>query len=282
MGNNDSPRRFAAGFFIRAALCGCLLILSAMPGFAASLEELLGPERAAALSSRGTLTEAQHGNPRPRMVPSDSAIRNLIDETVRDLGPSVSVETLQLYQKPAGAQSGAWSGAERAALYNETLALSTLAGLEYFSASRGRMRVFYETSAVIDGPDTKNPRPDPRYASPPEELRIYARQKDLTFGDNIYQYDYFAGTGTLIFVQKNLSTMTYGIIPVVGKGKLRSLVAVIDAGEYLLIYAASLAKAASLPGMNQRVEASFSTRAGAVLGWFSGRADRAFETANPR
>jgi hypothetical protein len=271
---------FHGGFFKPPLALVLVLILFSPPLFSASLEELVGPETAARLINQRSISEVQQKNSPPALIPFNAVIRNLVEGIFRDLGPSVSVETLMLYKKPA-AQSGAWTETERTALYNETLALSTLAGIEYFSPSRNRMRTFYETSAIIDGPDTKNFRPDPRYSSPPAELTVYARQKDLTFGDNIYQYNYFAHAGALIFIQKNLTTMNYGIIPVLGREKLRSLVAVIDAGEYLLIYAASMAKAVSLPGMNHRVEASFSARTDAMLSWFSRQADRAFEGANP-
>jgi hypothetical protein len=137
------------------------------------------------------------------------------------------------------------------------------------------MRTFYEISTVIDGPDTKRPLSDPSYTTPPAELRIYARQKDLTFGDNIYQYTYYAYPGSLVFVQENLSTMNYGPIIVVRKNQLRSVVCVLDAGDSLLVYVASMAKAASFPGMNERAGRSFSNRAEAILAWFSRRADDA-------
>jgi hypothetical protein len=279
MGNGKSVYLFEN---VRSLLFPLLVcILFAAPLFPATLEELLGSGLAAELQSEGSLSRAQHKNPRPLLVPSSAPVRGLIDGMIREVDPSVSVETLLLYKKPAGAQSGTWTEAERTALYNKALALSTLAGIEYFSPSRNRMRVFYETSTVIDGPDTKRPLEDPRYAVPPAELRLYARQKDLSFGDNVYQYDYLAQSGALIFVQKNLTAMSYGIIPVLGKEKLRSLVAVIDAGEYLLIYAASMARAVSIPGMSQRVESSFSSRADAILSWFSQRAGGAFESARP-
>jgi hypothetical protein len=80
-------------------------------------------------------------------------------------------------------------------------------------------------------------------------------------------------------VQENLTTMTYGIIPAIGKHNLRSMVAVFDAGEYLLLYVTSMAKAASVPGMSSRAGASFSNRAEAIVKWFYSRADRAFEKA---
>jgi hypothetical protein len=70
--------------------------------------------------------------------------------------------------------------------------------------------------------------------------------------------------------------MNVGIIPAVGKNKLRSLVAVIDTEDSLLIYAASFAKAAAIPGLGERIGGSFTNRAQAILGWFSNQADKAF------
>jgi hypothetical protein len=191
------------------------------------------------------------------------------------------VESLRLYKKPQGAAFPQWSAAERRALFNETLALSTLAGLRYFSSSRKALRLFYETSQVIDGPDTQKPLPDPAYEKPPARTILYARQKDLTFGTVIYQYEYQAGEDALLLVQRNLTPLAVGIIPAVGKEKLRSAAAVIDAEAFLLIYAVSMARAASLPGMNQRVGQSFSTRLDALMSWFTGRADKAFKGLVP-
>jgi hypothetical protein len=165
---------------------------------------------------------------------------------------------------------------EKTALYNNILALSSLAGLQYYSVSRKAMRTFYEISQVVDGPATRKPVQDPSYTTPPPSLTIYARQKDLTFGDNMYQYDYFMYDDTFALIQQNLTTLSAGIIPAIGKNNLRSAVAVIDAGEYLLIYAASFAKTVSVPGMKERIGQSFSNRADAILGWFTKQANNAF------
>jgi hypothetical protein len=147
------------------------------------------------------------------------------------------------------------------------------------------MRTFYESSAVIDGPDTRKPLADPVYGSAagtpslplPAEITLYARQKDLTFGDNLYQYTYHIREESLVFIQQNLSAMNVGIIPAVGRNKLRSVAAVLDAGEYLLLYLNAMARTASLPGMKDRVGRSFSTRAEAMLNWFADQADKAFD-----
>lgn len=247
--------------------------------FALDLKDYLSSEQAGALLAGEKPVYVQSKDPVPALVPRYYALKKHLEALCHDLDPSVMVETLHLYKKPEEARKPAWNNLEKTDLYNSVLALSTLAGLQYYSASRGTMRTFYETSSVIDGPSSKKPLPDPVYPSPRAELTIYARQKDLTFGDNIYQYDFYSEKEAIIFVQQNLSPLNAGIIPAVGKNKLRSVVAVLDAGDYILIYAASMAKAASIPGMKDRLGNSFANRAEAIIHWFTDQANKAFRNA---
>jgi len=244
------------------------------PTFSASLDELSGSERAAVLRGAAEpLTEAQFRTPKPRLLPRHGELERFIAENQNSLEPNVFVETLSVYRKPHAAN---WDIAEQTSLLNQLTSLSTLAGIQYYSHSRKAMRVFYETSAVIDNPANKNPQPDPVYAALPDSLELYARQKDLTFGDNIYRYNFHTGKDYIFFTQENLTVMNSGIIPAIGKNKLLSVVAVIDAGDSLLIYAVAMAKTVSFPGMSDRIGASFTNRAIAVLKWFNGRADGVF------
>jgi hypothetical protein len=241
----------------------------------ATLEELIGPDRAAELRAGKTLTRVQLKNPVPRLAPDHAGSRSLLDENMRVLEPGILVEALVRYGKPAGAEPS-WTSAQRGGLFNQAMALSSLEGIQYYSASRKTMRIFYEYSRVIDGPQGRRVLPDPSLPEPPALFTLYARQKDLTFGENIYRYDYRAGEDFLVFVQENLTAMNAGIVPAVGKNKLRSLVAVIDAGDSLLVYVASMARAVTIPGVGGRLGSSFTNRAEAILKWFTGRADRVF------
>ena len=247
---------------------------------AVSLEELLDNSLISMLKANERPTEIQFRNIKPLLLPANESLKRLIDTILPDLKPSVMVETLYLYKKPETAGKTGWSQAELAALYNEAAALSSLQGLEYFSASRGEMRTFYETSSVIDSPTTKKPLPDPVFPMPRTELNLFARQKDLTFGDNIYLYTYRYFPGALIFIQENLTDLKAGIFTAVKKNNLHSVLAMLDAGDYILIYAVSMAKASSLPGMNDRIGSSFSNRAEAILQWAASGADRAFGKMN--
>ena len=246
------------------------------PLFCASLEELVGTEMAAALTTAtGPISEVQQRNPTPRIVPSHGQLRAVVGDALGNLEPNLFVETLSLYKKPRGGAE-LWNNEERTGLYNQLVTLSSLTGIQYYSESRRAMRTFYENSQVIDGPENKRPLPDPVFTAPPASLTLYARQKDLTFGDNIYRFEYFAGTDTIIFIQENLTAMNAGIIPAVGKNKYRTVLAAIDTGDSILIYAAAMAKTVSLPGMGDRIGASFTNRMQAVLTWFAERADRVF------
>jgi hypothetical protein len=263
-------------------ILGCMMVLyGAGPVSGASLEDLVGSVRAAALAAGEKPMEIQFSLPRFRLLPRHGRISQVIEDVHQELDPEIMVETLHLYHKPAGAERPAWSEAERIQLYNKVLALSTLTGLQYYSATRQAMRTFYESSGIIESPSSKTVTADPVYRIPPARLTVYARQKDLTFGDNTYQYDYYSFPDAMVFIQQNLTSLTYGIIPAVGKNRLRSAVAIIDAGDYFLVYAASMAKAASVPGMKERIGNSFSNRANAILSWFAARADRAFADAHP-
>ncbi|MCL2190976.1 MAG: hypothetical protein FWB79_03185 [Treponema sp.] len=257
-----------------------LLSVFAVPVFSAPrLEALVGFERAAILRDQavqgGLLSEVQLRNPSPRLLPGHGELERFVGEAKADLGPAILVETLFLYAKPHG-RTEAWSEAERAGLFNRIIALSTLTGIEYFSATRGAMRTFYESSQVIDNPRNRTPLPDPFFATPPETLVLYARQRDLTFGDNTYRFEYRAGGDFVFFVQENLTAMTAGIIPAIGRNSFRMVMAVIDTGDSLLIYAAAMARATALPGMGERIGNSFNNRLQAVLQWFSEHADGVF------
>jgi len=268
-------------------ICFLAAFLAFVPGtgvFGISLEELAGPEQAKALIGGEKPVVAQFKDPQPQLAPKDSTLQGMVETIRKDLQPGIMVETLHLYKKPINgnplnAENPVWTPAERASLYNEILALSTLAGLQYFSATRGKMWTFYQTSSVIDGPSTKKPLPDPVYPEPPAQLTLYARQKDGTFGDNLYKYDFYTTANAIMFTQQNLTAMTYGIIPAVSKNNLRSAVAIMDAGDYLLVYIISMAKASSIPGIKDRMGTSFANRSEAIFHWFTDRADTAFGKA---
>jgi len=251
---------------------------SAVNAFSIPLENLIKPDYVAELSAleQGRIINTQLKNPALELMPNHADLRQYVTGVMNQLNPNMLVEALYLYLKPSHLKtdSAGWDDRQKVKVFNQITAISTLAGIQYYSITRGAMRTFYEYSSIIDGPVTKKPLPDPVFTQPPATLTVFTRQKDLTFGDNIYRYDYEYKKDVVFCTQENITSLNYGIIPVIGKGNLHSVTAVFDCGNTILIYVASMAKAASLPGLSDRVGDSFSNRAKAVLQWFSTRLDR--------
>jgi hypothetical protein len=263
---------------MKRTVCLFLTVFILIPCvFSTPLENII-PAHASGLRSTGDfITEVQLKNPSPKLLPDDNELRRFFTKGMETLDANIMVETLHLYKKPLASPSDNWDNEEKTGLYNQLLAISTLTGIQYYSASRGAMRTLFEYSRVIDGPETKNVLFDPVYSVPPAELSIYSRQKDLTFGDNIYRYNYAAAGGGLFFIQENITALSYSFIPAIGKGNLRSVMAVFDCGDVLLVYIASMAKAVSVPGMGEKIGASFSNRAEAIFKWFINRAELVYQ-----
>ena len=267
-----------------AGLFFLLFSIFAKGVFGAPLEELVGPERAGILRNQTEpVSLLQTSKPIVQLAPNHARIKNFVNENLNNLKANIFIETLSLYRLPSrqGEEPrNTWSIAEQTGLFNQLTAISSLAGIQYYSESNKAMKTFYETSSVVDGPAGKNILPDPKFTITPQSAVLYTRQKDLTFGDNIYLFNYYASRDSIYFSQQNLTTFYVTIIPAVGKNNLKTIVAVIDTGDSLLIYAAAMAKAASLPGMSGRIAASFTNRINAILKWFSGQADMVFGKSN--
>ncbi|MDR2796125.1 MAG: hypothetical protein LBB47_05380 [Spirochaetaceae bacterium] len=223
------------------------------------------------------LNDAQFENLSPSLMPDNAELKAIFAENSASLKPSMLVESLYLYKKPAPFSKAAWTKAEKTAVLNILVSVSTLAGIQYYSRSRGAMRTFYEKSAVIKDPRQKVIQDDPVFSPDelPSGLTLYARQKDLSMGDNVYRYDYFISDDALIFTQKNCNAISYGIVPLAAKEKLCTISAVIDAGEYFLIYAASMTKAPQFSGLKKKAGDSFGSRAEALIKWLTQRMDGA-------
>lgn len=255
-----------------------LLICFVVQGaFSDPLEQLITPSYIAQLrSNAGRLMKTYLRDPMPKFMPMSSELREMVNEAIYEVNPTVMLEIMYLNKKPDRFQtdSGTWSDEFKIGIFNEIImSISSMSGMLYYSASRGTMRTFIENAYVIDGPNTKKRLPDPVFTTPPEVFSLYARQKDTTFGDNIYLYKYRTAESAYFFTQENATTLSVAFIPVIGKGNLKTVMAVFDCGEYILLYAVSMGKAVIVPGMWERISASFSNRVDAILVWFSNKVE---------
>ncbi|GMO29245.1 MAG: hypothetical protein Pg6A_17340 [Termitinemataceae bacterium] len=244
-------------------------------GIKAQFEGLLSSEIRIKLLNTGFLSEANFKPDAPlSLMPDHKALLQIVSQARKELSPGVIVEGLAFCPKSKAA-AGRWDAKEKTALFNAALSLSTLAGIRYYSPSRNQTRLFYKTSTVIDSLESQNPVRDPVFTESklPYSFLIYAKQEDLTFGENLYQYEYKNYEDAIIFSQTNLTPMRYGVLPVLGEKKLRTIITVIDIENYLLLYMVSMADATMFPGIKSRINQSFSSRSEAVLKWFIAKAN---------
>jgi hypothetical protein len=71
--------------------------------------------------------------------------------------------------------------------------------------------------------------------------------------------------------------LKYGLITLIAENNLHSVIGVVDAGEYLLLYSNTMTKVPLFPGIENRVRDSFINRANSIYSWFSKIADTVFK-----
>jgi len=194
----------------------------------------------------------------------------------RDLaaeGPDVVVEALYLWKRPKAVAPED----ETRVVYNILRAVGSLQGIEYWSASRGKMRLFYEESWRVVSLEDRTLVSDAPVSVVPSLETLTVWQKDLSFGGNLNRFDYRSAADGVLMESTNLTRMSYGIVPVAAAGALKVRVLALIVDEGILFWVVSSARAAMIPGMRGKIEASFGNRAEAIFHWFSAKADEAWK-----
>ena len=250
-------------------LAALFMILGAATASAAPLGSVVDMETASALL-RGEEPRASSAAGGLSLLPLHQAAYAIRD-AIRSEPSDVVVEAAFLWLRP-----GPSAPDEILRAYNALRSIGRLEGIEYYSASRGRMRTLYERSTLMAGPDSDVALPDARLPSlPAGGETLYALQRDTTFGENRYRVELSSGDGYVRQSSSNLTEMRLGFIPVAGPGDVVVRVLVLQVDEGLLFYVASSAKAPVVPGVRGSLERSFANRAAAAFAWFSGAMDDA-------
>jgi hypothetical protein len=253
---------------MKRAIVGLMAFLASGLIFAQSIDErlsLLVPQKVAAeLSEKGVVQRVSYRQKgqAPSLAPSLGLASEAISFWEGDEPPFIS-ETLYLYKK-ADASPGNPGIRDISRILRS---ISRLEGIEYYSTSRKKMRTLYEKSWAVDGAKTRARIPDPVEGSA-DGKTVFAMQKDLTFGEYVYRYEYRETQDTVAFYSRNEETLSYAIFDLVDAGSLRTSLVVHDMGDYLLTYNLTKVRFAAIPGIESKVRSSFTTRAQAVYEWF--------------
>ncbi|MEE8441801.1 MAG: DUF6675 family protein [Spirochaetia bacterium] len=212
------------------------------------------------LISEGEITNMYEAPAVPRLAP---AFADVVAADLAALDPRLGVELIVLLRTPGIA------AIPQERMFTVLQSISTMAGIEYYSASRGYMRTLFYESYIVDDPDHHNRLPDPVRQVAPEHDRLYIYQRDSSFGKNILQLDYRTDGDAILLTMRNLTRMVYrGIVPAVGPERLLLHLIVIPVGDYLLFYGSSAADPVSLLGMEERARTSFHNRIIALRSWY--------------
>ncbi|MGC9311782.1 MAG: DUF6675 family protein [Sediminispirochaetaceae bacterium] len=204
-------------------------------------------------------------------MPAVSLSEDLLDAALA-IDYSVGVETLFLIPWDEVSPDLARLPADEFELriYNILRSVSSLEGIEYYSASRERMRTLFAECWAIDNPDDRTRIPDPLVTAVPAEATVYIHQKDLTFGKNLSRVEYQHDNGNFRMGIVNLTTMTYMLFPIVGKENMSMQILVIPGREGILFYGLNTVKVLDLPIFYKKMESSFTNRMIALYNWFLG------------
>ncbi|HAK46503.1 MAG TPA: hypothetical protein DCO79_11375 [Spirochaeta sp.] len=265
-------------FFTLAALPG----FSQSPGTLPSLNDILpaiSSSDSSALMNDGELLRFHGNGVSPALLPNTSLTAGIARQMISgDL--NIGIEGLfftPLSELPEKYREMT-PDERRLTLYNILRSVSTLQGLEYYSASRGEMRLLFEESWTIA--KVKKPKvalADPLVSTIPAEDTIMIHQKDKSFNNNESSMTFRARSNAFAADIINLTPMRYkGFIRIADPGDMQIHLIVVPVEEGLLMYGTMSAKTLNVKAFLERAQNSFTTRVIALTGWYRARLGEEF------
>lgn len=201
------------------------------------------------------------------LVPRDAELSAFVSSNLPLEDSRVAIESLRLISMNQDERTPV--SIDELTVYNILRSISRMQGIEYFSERRNRMRVLFEESHAISQPDDMTPVPDPHTGRIADTDIVYARQKDGTFGDHVYEITYRRLSNGLMLDLTNLERLRFGFFPAVSERGMRILIYVTPIQGGVLIYSMALADAPGIPGLAGRIAISFENRLNAVVNWLA-------------
>ncbi len=201
----------------------------------------------------------------------ESPFSGVIAAALRELNPRVGIEVSLVIS----VTEEAFSNAGYQELMTILQAVSTMQGINYWSASREEFRTLYLESYRVASPSQQDPLPDLPGVATADATTLFAFQRDGTFGGNVYQLDYRAGPNHLLMTMENATTMTYRVVPMVRPGNLQTFVLVEfrESTRELFFYGNIAVRVPTILGLEERARNSFYNRIVAIQGWFVDQLD---------
>ena len=241
-----------------------------LPSTVRELLPWLSDAEQSTLVTGGELTQTYLDAPSVRLAPM---FRADLSAEIGAVGPTIGVESLFLIETPqrfrtATASMVIGEASVPVELYRRLQAFSTMEGIEYYSASRERMRVLFHESFVIAGPEDRQRLPDPVATAVPPSDRLHVFQRDSSFGRNVLEISYRTNARAVHLRMRTLTRMYYqGVVPAVGPGDFEVHLLIVPLDTHLLLYGNAAARPATLLGLDARVQTSLHNRLVALANW---------------
>lgn len=257
------PRRRA-----RYALAASLLLLPFLPPAAGAEGTPCLPSGHAAGRAKaggaqgGELPAVQRATGSLACMPADTALGREVHERFAAMTPSHAFET----RGDIGID-----GATTADLYDALHAISTLAGIRYFSVWHREERVLFTAAHAIDGSGAAAADPMP---SPGGHDVAYALVEDARFGATPFRLEYRTEDDAVLLIVSNLLGLNLLMIPLIDPERLliALLIAPASGDRPRTLYGLVAAQAPVVPFLEDLVEASLRNRLAAMVEWIRARA----------
>ena len=141
-------------------------------------------------------------------------------------------------------------------------------GMTYYSTTKKKECILYETTYMIAGPNDKIPVADKNTGNADGQIS-YCIQDDNSFGVNTYKLSYYQADDTLYCNFCILDKMGIGPFKAIYPEKMKINILVIDCGEDLLLYMNTDLDSVKFPGIKGQITDSMSARMDAVYNWFT-------------
>jgi uncharacterized protein DUF6675 len=265
---STSAYRRATLLLVAASLC-----LAAIPSVAnetpitlEALEDVLpalDPAQRQQLLTTGELSRAFTRGDNLALVPTEG-MRAEMEAGMESIEFTVGVEVLFLISEP-------YSGYPTENLAGKLLEMSTLAGTEYYSESRGKMRTLFVDSYTVDNGQDRSRIPDTVIDELPASGTAHVYQQDTTFGWNSNTIAYDVETSSIHMLTTNDAAFSWGFIPIIRSGRLQSHLLILRTETFMVYYANFGARALRVSLFEKRILDSFYNRLFALQNWFEAK-----------
>lgn len=149
---------------------------------------------------------------------------------------------------------------------NTITKISNLKGVEYYSETEKRYKVFVKDAYTMDSKG--KPTEDIKFSNLDDSPRINLLMKDSRFGKLNYQIDYFNTQDSYGMIMENRTKISYLLVPLVKPGEAKLVYQIIPTEMGYQFYGITMVKTDTPSFLDERLSKSLYNRMVAVIDWF--------------